>query len=116
MQAQLRKLVETRQKPGMSLDEFAQNFEDQLAVFEKEFGKLVPYHFQQEDTATQEEERNKFIACLLLGNADHVQYKEVIDELANDHNLGNENYPQGCSQHGVHAEQPPWHSLHQEDG
>jgi hypothetical protein len=33
MQAQLRKLVETRQNPDMSLDEFAQNFEDQLAVF-----------------------------------------------------------------------------------
>jgi hypothetical protein len=97
MQAQLRKLVETRQKPGMSLDEFAENFEDQLAVFEKEFDKLVPYRYQGEDAATQEEERNKFIACLLLGNADRDRYKEVIDELANDHNLGNDNYPKDAA-------------------
>jgi hypothetical protein len=27
----------------MHLDEYAQNFEDQLAVVEKEWGKLVPY-------------------------------------------------------------------------
>jgi aromatic ring-opening dioxygenase catalytic subunit (LigB family) len=81
MQAQLRKLAETRQKPGMSLDEFAQDFEDQLAVFEKEFGKLVPYRYQEEDAATQEEERNKFIACLLLGNANRERYKVVIDPL-----------------------------------
>jgi hypothetical protein len=97
MQAQLRKLVETRQKPGMSLDEYAKNFEDQLSVFEKEFGKLVPYRYQGEDKATQEEERNKFIACLLLGNADRERYKGVIDELANDHNLGNDNYPKDAA-------------------
>jgi hypothetical protein len=93
MQAQLKKLVKTRQTPGMSLDEYAQNFEDQLAVVEKEWGKLVPYRYQQEDTATQEEEGNKFKACLLLGNADRDRYKGVIDELANDYNLGNDNYP-----------------------
>jgi hypothetical protein len=81
----------------MTLDEFAQNFEDQLAVFEKEFGKLVPYRYQAEDAATQEEEPNKFIACLLLGNADRERYKEVIDELANDHNLGNKNYPKDAA-------------------
>jgi hypothetical protein len=65
--------------------------------FQKEFGKLVLYCYQEEDAATQEEERNKFIACLLLGNADRERYKVVIDELANDHNLGNDNYPKDAA-------------------
>jgi hypothetical protein len=93
MQAQLKKLVKTRQTPGMSRDEYAQDFEDQLAVVKKKWGKLVPYKYQQEDAATQEEEGNKFKACLLLGNADPGRYKEVIDEQANDYSLGNDNYP-----------------------
>jgi hypothetical protein len=32
-----------------------------------------------------------------LGNADRERYKEVIDELANDHNLGNNNYPKDAT-------------------
>jgi hypothetical protein len=32
-----------------------------------------------------------------LGNADRERYKEVIDELANDHNLGNDNYPKDAA-------------------
>jgi hypothetical protein len=97
IQAQLKKLLKTRQTPGMSLDEYAQNFEDQLAVVKKEWGKLVPYKYQEEDAATQEEEGDKFKACLLLGNADRERYKEVIDELANDYSLGNDNYPKDAA-------------------
>jgi hypothetical protein len=66
---------------------------DKFKTFRLIMGQCIPYKYQQEDAATQEEEGNKFKACLLLGNADRDRYKEVIDELANDYSLGNDNYP-----------------------
>jgi hypothetical protein len=95
MQAQLRKLMEIKhQTPGMRLvDKFAKDFDDQLVVFEREWGKMIPYRYNSDDEAVQLAARSQFLACLLLGNADRDRYKEFIDELANDHNLGNDNYP-----------------------
>ena len=92
-QAQLKKLIMCQQETNESLEKFQERFEAQLEVTEEQWGLLIPYKFKDEQGTKPQEERDQFLACLILNNVDRGRYKPVIDELANAYSLGNNNYP-----------------------
>jgi hypothetical protein len=74
-------------------------FSEQVVSVESVWGPLIPtrglkLNKNQQPTATEMKSRNKFLACLFLANSDRARFKSVIDDLANDHQLGKNSYPE----------------------
>jgi hypothetical protein len=95
MQAQLAKLVSTKQEPNEPVASYKKRFDDQVEAVESVFATIVPT-FDMEDGPTPEqmEKRNKLLACLFLANSDRERYKTVIDDLGNEFQFGKINYPE----------------------
>jgi hypothetical protein len=94
MQAAMSGLFDLKQQSGESLGDYAIRFEDQVESTEGVFGPLIPtFVIKGKPTEEEVKNRNKFLACVFLANADRERYKPVIDDLGNDYSLGNPNYP-----------------------
>jgi hypothetical protein len=70
-----------------------------MVSVESVWGPLIPtrglkLNKNQQPTATEMKNRNKFLACLFLANSDRTRFKSVIDDLTNDHQLGKNSYPE----------------------
>jgi hypothetical protein len=99
MQATLAKLFDTKQEPGEPTPQVEVRFSKQVVAVESVWGPLIPtrglkLNKNQQPTAAEMKSRNKFLACLFLANSDQFRHKSVIDDLANDHQLGKNSYPE----------------------
>lgn len=93
-QAQMKKLINLRQDPKESLNNFSKRFLAQQEVTEEVWGKLIPNKLKGKPTKEQEEGGKKFLACLFLAGVDRVRYKKAINDLNNDFVQGTMSYPE----------------------
>jgi hypothetical protein len=86
MQAAMSGLFNLKQEGGEPLANYLLQFDDQVRSTESAFGPLIPM-FTIKGKPTEEElkNRNKFLACVFLANADRERFKPVIDDLGNDY-------------------------------
>ena len=93
-QAQMRKMINLRQDPKESLNNFSKRFLAQQEVTEEVWGKLIPSKLKGKSTKDQEEGGQKFLACLFLAGVDRERYKKAINDLNNDFVQGTNSYPE----------------------
>jgi hypothetical protein len=94
MQAAMSGLFNLKQEGGEPLANYLLRFDDQVRSTESAFGPLIPtFTIKGKPTEEELKNRNKFLACVFLANADRERFKPVIDDLGNDFGLGNNNYP-----------------------
>jgi hypothetical protein len=94
MQAAMSGLFSLKQESGEPLANYLLRFDDQVRSTEGAFGPLIPtFTIKGKPTEEELKNRNKFLACVFLANADRERYKPVIDDLGNDFSLGSNNYP-----------------------
>jgi hypothetical protein len=94
MQAAKSGLFNLKQEGGEPLANYLLQFDDQVRSTESAFGPLIPtFTIKGKPTEEELKNRNKFLACVFLANADRERFKPVIDDLGNDFGLGSNNYP-----------------------
>ena len=80
-QAATKRFYALKQGPTESLADFAERFNDQLAVTESVCGELTPRTLDGQTAKKMAAGREKFLACVFLAAVDRGRYKATIDEL-----------------------------------
>jgi hypothetical protein len=103
LQATVSNLINVHQAPTEPPQTYFRRFMEHVAATEAIWGSLYPTKLAKplntdgSDDAlkdAQQQGRNRLLACVFLAGTDRNRYKQVIDDLNNDHILGHSNYPE----------------------
>jgi hypothetical protein len=97
MQIQQRNLFKVSQGANEPLTTYCKRFIEQLDMTEETWGRLIPAKANGKTKDEQEEARERYLACVLLGGTDSTKYRSTIDDLCNDFLHGDVHYPKTLS-------------------
>jgi hypothetical protein len=93
MQIQQRNMFKIIQGPTEPLTNYCRRFLEQLEMTEETWGPLIPGKMNGKTKDEQEEARERYLACVLLGGTDPVRYRSTMNDLCNDFLHGDVHYP-----------------------
>ena len=94
MQAKMRNIHNIRMKEGENLPNYLKRFLEQQQATEALWGELIPMKLKGKATAVQDKGKNQYLACLFLAGVDRARFKQTLDDLHNDFQLGKVSYPE----------------------
>lgn len=94
----LKRLLNVRQQENESLTKYYKRFNGLVEVAEMNYGMLVPTTIAKREKtndkkSTQEDTRNKFVACMFVEGVDPKHYGKYLADLNNNYMTGQDNYP-----------------------